>query len=38
MQSAVWREGVGVKSAEESTEVFGSLEGVLARFTARPAE
>ena len=43
MQSAVWRESAGVKAShEEQTEVFGSLEGVLARFaassSAAPAE
>lgn len=40
MQSAVWREKVGGVSSDERTEVFGSLEGVLARFGAEtsPAE
>ncbi|MBN8608964.1 MAG: DUF1385 domain-containing protein [Deltaproteobacteria bacterium] len=40
MQSAVWREKVGVTAtSDERTEVFGSLEGVLARFGApQPAE
>lgn len=39
MESAAWRERVGATaSAEESTETFGSLEGVLARFSPRPAE
>lgn len=40
MQSAVWREKVGVTAtSDERTEVFGSLEGVLARFGAsEPAQ
>jgi uncharacterized protein YqhQ len=39
MQSAVWREHVGVSaSREERVEVFGSLDGVLARFQAQPPQ
>ncbi len=39
MESAAWRERAGSgATAEESTETFGSLEGVLARFSPRPAE
>lgn len=43
MQSAVWREKAGVKASDaEQTQVFGSLDGVLARFAAEssaaPAE
>jgi uncharacterized protein YqhQ len=37
MQSAVWREHAGGEaSVEEQTQVFGSLEGVLARFSSHP--
>jgi len=39
MQSAVWRERAGAAAAtEERVETFGTLEGVLARFSAQPAE
>ncbi len=39
MQSAVWREKAGASSPSERTEVFASLDGVLARFGAQqPAE
>ncbi|MBX7194228.1 MAG: DUF1385 domain-containing protein [Sandaracinaceae bacterium] len=39
MQSAVWRETkAGVGAEDERTEVFGSLDGVLARFGAHAAE
>ncbi len=39
MQSAVWRERAGATAAtEERVETFGTLEGVLARFSAQPAE
>lgn len=39
MESAAWRERAGSgATAEERTEIFGSLDGVLARFSPRPAE
>lgn len=39
LQSAAWREHAGVRAANvETTETFGSLEAVLARFSVHPAE